>query len=570
MMFDFLLVKTILTIAFSIKHIIPLTIITILSSIIFTTMQYKNIDVIPPSSMSIYSFQIYQICSRLISYFSSIINGIILTPVMRNFVLDRMSILRGVDTRPLDVDVCLVKDREYFFRLVYNMACSKVSLKDIVHKQDIIVEFSKIYSPNVEGQGGNILSTLTRLLELIEDTSQIVLYYKDNMLRQNMPGSSKNFLTIIYFQHDKVIINDLNYNDTDFQLQFAIISFSFEGSPDGHAVVGIICEGQYIIFDSNGYLINLDWRRLFDEDIMKTFYEFIQKYTGGKEVRIYASCIYANKSTIDKYKYIDVDAVCNTIDIDDMILDKYVLETAVKLPREKLLLLKQEPSIIHFPRQYRPILLSIKDENTLNYALALILAEEPTPEKLIEDIGKYNTGNTTIYFFHISESIEEDSFTLHSNYCETNNTYYPYDIRYYTISDRLSKQGLSKLTNVVHRISNMDQQRVKMIFYSNGDWSNIDTMIDILEDNREHTENAVVLINHKDNHDDTFYLSPDDIAEHDIRVKRLVNIEYNDDPTTDGVKIDRESFDIMAFSPSGDNKRELICNTWFRYFATQV
>jgi hypothetical protein len=95
-------------------------------------------------------------------------------------------------------------------------------------------------------------------------------------------------------------------------------------------------------------------------------------------------------------------------------------------------------------------------------------------------------------------------------------------------------------------------------------------MIDILEDNREHTENAVVLINHKDNHDDTFYLSPDDIAEHDIRVKRLVNIEYNDDPTTDGVKIDRESFDIMSFSPSDDNKRELICNTWFRYFATQV
>ena len=116
----------------------------------------------------------------------------------------------------------------------------------------------------------------------------------------------------------------------------------------------------------------------------------------------------------------------------------------------------------------------------------------------------------------------------------------------------------------------MDQERVKMIFYSNGDWLNIETMIEILENAREHTENAVVLINHKDNHDTTFYLSSDDIAEHDIRVKQLVNIEYNDDPTTDGVKIDDESFNIMSFSLSGDNKRELICNTWFRYFAIQV
>lgn len=504
-------------------------------------------------------------------YLNSVINGIILTPVMRNFVLDRMSILRAFDTTPLDIDVCRIKDQEYFFRLVYNMACSKVSLKDIVHKQDIMAEFSKIYSSNPKdpGQGGYVSSTLKRLLNLIEDKTPIVLSYKDNVLHEYIPGSSKKFLFISDIRNDKVI-NDLNYNDTDFQLQFAIINFVLKGSA-GHSVVGIICEGQYIIFDSNGFIINLDWTRLLvDEDIRKTFYEFIQKYTGGKEVIISIYSIYANKSTVDKYKYIDLDAVCNTIDIDDMILDKYVLETGVKLPREKLLLLKQEPSIIHFPIQYRPILLSIKDENTLNYALALILAEEPTPEKLIEDIGKYNTGNTTIYFFHISGSIEEDSFTLHSNYCETNNTYYPYDIRYYTISYRISEQGLSKLTNVLHRISNMNQERVKMIFYSNGDWLNIETMIDILENAREHTENAVVLINHKDNHDTTFYLSSDDIAKHDIRVKQLVNIEYNDYPTKDGVKIDDESFNIMSFSLSGDNKRELICNTWFRYFAIQV
>lgn len=71
MLFDLLVIKTIFTIGYSITKIIPLTIITILSCIIVTTMQYKNIDVIDISEMSVYSFQIYQSCDRLISYFNS-------------------------------------------------------------------------------------------------------------------------------------------------------------------------------------------------------------------------------------------------------------------------------------------------------------------------------------------------------------------------------------------------------------------------------------------------------------------------------------------------------------------
>lgn len=503
-------------------------------------------------------------------YLNTIVNGIILSPVMRNFVLDRMKTMIDLDLRPLDASVCDIKDNTYLYRLLYNMVCSRVSLKDFVYRQDIMVEFSKLYSENVlePGQGGRPIPVLKKFLELIDGGNiPETLDYKDDgtLGWDKLSRHNPNFLVIDFVKWGKTIDKKISYLDSVFHLQFAAINFETKGG-GAHVVLGMICDGQYIVFDSNGHSINLDWTRIrSDEGIRNTFFTFFSSYKFERRI-VEITPMYANQSVVDKYSDIQLDTVCNTIDSNQITVDKHILERATNLPRKQFLYLREllrikgDIPIDNFPEEYRAILSGVTDDNLLNYAKVFILTDEPTPEILTEMLKNYTVVNTTIYFFHITGSTE-DSFKLHGNYCKSDDTYYPYNIRYYTVSNTISNVGLDNLKNVVRTISSMDPAHVKTIFYTNGSGDNNKAMVKILNYISMHTRNAIALINHKDNTDTTAYVS----FHEDNTIKRLINIVYTDKVYTEA---DGNWYDIMSFSSSGNNDNDLVCNTWFRYFAS--
>lgn len=263
-------------------------------------------------------------------YLNAIVNGIILCPTTRNAALQ---VMRKLDmtqyTKPLNLEICEKKDSYYLFRLVYNTICAKVPIHHIVGWKDIMKEFSKLYASNTTtGVGGNVFTTLTQLLELI-DPDHIIMGYQSNKFDENgkvvteqrMPSLDLQLLVRKHGSGDFLMVEPggkvhdaLMYNGAKFVLQFSVISVGFTKCGGAHAIVGIKCDNNYIVFDSNEGAINLDWRLAgVDKGITDTFNHFIGGYHCGKIDSLRFVPVYVRESALPKYMDVPSNMLCDRL-----------------------------------------------------------------------------------------------------------------------------------------------------------------------------------------------------------------------------------------------------------------
>ena len=264
-------------------------------------------------------------------YLNAIVNGIILSPLVRNAALQSM---RKEDaslyTKPLNLELCEKKDPKYLFRLLYNTICSKAPLHDTLYKQDIIVEFSKLYSVDpVGGQGGQSVKTMNMLLDLI-DPNHIMLGYRSQheglkKITYLFPTlTSSELFAIRDGTGDFLMVeaggrveDTIVYNGENFLLQFSNIGITAEmnGTKEtiNHAVVGIKCDGNYIVFDSNDGLLNIDWRKVgIKQGETRMLTEYMkQTYDISNITKIHTEPLYIRESAIARYNSMSTEELCD-------------------------------------------------------------------------------------------------------------------------------------------------------------------------------------------------------------------------------------------------------------------
>jgi hypothetical protein len=267
-------------------------------------------------------------------YLNAIVNGIILSPLVRNAALQSM---RKEDaslyTKPLNLEVCEKKDPKYFFRLLYNTICSKAPLHDTVYNQDIIVEFSKLYSIDPEGgQGGHSMETMNRLLDLIDPNHIMLGYHSQHKELSGELIGTHRFPTLtsselfairdgtgdfLIVERGGRIEDTIVYNGENFLLQFSIIRISSEmKAPKDtltHAVVGIKCDGNYIVFDSNDGLLNIDWRKVgIKQGETRRLTEYMkQTYDIINITKIQTVPLYIRESAVARYNSMSPEELCD-------------------------------------------------------------------------------------------------------------------------------------------------------------------------------------------------------------------------------------------------------------------
>ena len=251
-------------------------------------------------------------------YLNAILNGIILSPLARNAALQSMKKEDAAEySKPLNLDICEKKDSKYLFRLLYNIVCSKVPLHKSVYHKDIIIEFSKLYSPRPTGEGGNTTKTMTRILDLI-DINHIILGYG----RRSHAFPTVSMVPDVIIRHgngDFLFVEaGGKVNDTVpfegewFDLEFSTINVQCAKTNEGHSLVGIKCEGNYIIFDSNDGVLNIDWRKLGDKEVTNILIDYFRTtYNCDDIIAILMWPVYIRQSALIRYSRMSSEELCD-------------------------------------------------------------------------------------------------------------------------------------------------------------------------------------------------------------------------------------------------------------------
>lgn len=242
-------------------------------------------------------------------YLNAVINGIVLSPVIRSLFLNKMK--EYVDINPMskayissplnadDMTNCkrfagkYTEEIQFLYRLLYNLLCKDTRPFPRVHydlREDIFIEASKDYfSSKVSGQGGfsfvPMLSFLygsgTKFLLALEDENDNILYVEPKDILLNLPTfiHKHNFYELIYdslLQNKMHVINpdtelilyiprnnwsnDASLSDIldkGFVAQSSYISMHYENilETTGHAVTGFFCDQVPKIYDSGSNMI---------------------------------------------------------------------------------------------------------------------------------------------------------------------------------------------------------------------------------------------------------------------------------------------------------------------------
>jgi len=247
-------------------------------------------------------------------YLNTVMNSIILCPTARKVALQLM---KNKDkfkyTKPLNLEICERKDESYLFRLIYNVICSSVPLRQNVYEQDIMTEYARFLTGDPEG--GSQLKTFKTLLGMI-DPAYISLSYNTNGDLMTLKDGNGDFLLIDSIlaenQEDSYLLaQSVIHNGEKYILQFSGIGIIDAIHSDGHAVAGIKCDGKYIIVDSNGGMLNVDWRRLADPGVKESVREYFKSNLDAQYITI--TPVYIRESTIQKYENVSSEALCGEL-----------------------------------------------------------------------------------------------------------------------------------------------------------------------------------------------------------------------------------------------------------------
>jgi hypothetical protein len=273
-------------------------------------------------------------------YVNSVINIILLSPILKLFVIKAMNDYAEYNSRVIpeitrtleDTKACpLVSETTttlrtvFILRAVYSILCKKIKPK---LGRDLILEASKKYfssqtthffRPSMKKAGEKGFELFVLYSFLYDIGMHFALtdpyigrgnYYLPRSLKESEIQLVRKGNMEIFSDFVKVSITDPKFDILvvlfpDLELDFydeitgylpecATLNIKF--STFSHSICGIRCENTYKIFDSNNYFIDLDWRFLF---INKNYIELkAQLQDNYRETVLSISfefCIYVNK-----------------------------------------------------------------------------------------------------------------------------------------------------------------------------------------------------------------------------------------------------------------------------------
>lgn len=227
-------------------------------------------------------------------YLNAIINGIILSPRLRKMMLMYLNNkFESSDKEQLseflkkDILACLDFEKpKYFYKLLYDIFCKKTKITEFLSSKnaetDILIEYSKYFSPETSGQGGSFRNTFYKLLDDCTDDKKIYFRKGDDIKTKD----SKDIFVIEGHEETNNFISRKDFSNVEFayiSVQGKYISGPRQGERAGHGMCGFICNKIFYIYDSATnmfFLINwtdhTDLENFLDE--YNSFNDYLIKY----------------------------------------------------------------------------------------------------------------------------------------------------------------------------------------------------------------------------------------------------------------------------------------------------
>lgn len=258
-------------------------------------------------------------------YLNAVVNGFILSSRARKLVFDKIQHSTPEDLKYIKSNVMTChtepKSERYFLQLFYNTLCKGIKSltdNDMDRFLDIVKEYSKLYSIDDSGNGGYSDTTLLKIFNWLFGNINLIRYV-NNITYFPISFHEEIPLLILNFEErpreiPKLItyrsFENVSYN---YHLEFGIIyivfydddgkygSFSkhddhYGGIVASHAICGIICDGNYIMYDSQNKIYDVDWTSLNDDNTTSIFSHY------GRRAGFYIKCAVYARSDIDTRK----------------------------------------------------------------------------------------------------------------------------------------------------------------------------------------------------------------------------------------------------------------------------
>lgn len=214
-------------------------------------------------------------------YLNAVVNGFILGDRIRTLIFTKLTTLNEVELNYIKSDPMICynepKNELYFLQLFYNALC-----KNTIRGQgDIISQYSKLYDGD---NGGEPSHTLKKILLWLFGESNEIYYYSDTSYQADSFSQERSTMHVKFLKGNTHSIPKIvkHSNGTQYELEFAIVTITFHDEDgefskwynakvESHAVCGVMCNGNYTIYDSNNKIFNMDWTNLTDESISPLF-----------------------------------------------------------------------------------------------------------------------------------------------------------------------------------------------------------------------------------------------------------------------------------------------------------
>lgn len=251
-------------------------------------------------------------------YLNVILNAIILSDNLKHVIVKAMNryainnphLVKEIKRPFEDTSACpLLSEKTntlrtlYIFRALYSVICSGRKIKsdkDLILGASAKYFTSKTYKPAdiKRGRGGGFGHSFYVIYTFLYDIGVTFLLQSPLMARDQFVVPEKLSAEQAQQLREKYILPDLeNIISTPFPSASIILRFIennnvidyFSHYPVAcvvkinlmdysHVVCGFVCDGVYKIFDSNGYIFDIDWRYLYDESIIHEFRRQISQF----------------------------------------------------------------------------------------------------------------------------------------------------------------------------------------------------------------------------------------------------------------------------------------------------
>jgi hypothetical protein len=226
-------------------------------------------------------------------WFNSIMNTFLLSQNCYSFFVNKYNQLgqeerQSIENEKYNTDICPVKlKRNHFYHMFQMYNKMKSNPKNIIskairfietrkHAENLINKFEIREKDWMKDPGFQPYIALSRILPIILDANEYTIYNTYDRIKKTSPKPLRFiFLITSALNSDIMDIQKRYVVPKDFVLDHVSITVAFTiqrflNSDQGHAFAGYICNGEYLVYDSNfSKFYKVDWR--FRENVVTHF-----------------------------------------------------------------------------------------------------------------------------------------------------------------------------------------------------------------------------------------------------------------------------------------------------------